>query len=115
MTDSTVKKIDSAYSPAGHMGQLYLASGKRVSMRLWEDTPANESKTEHTNTYETVGFALSGEAVLEVAGQTVTLKPGDSWLVPAETPHRYRIVEPFSAVEATSPPAHAHGRDEHAS
>jgi hypothetical protein len=37
MVDTTVKKVSSPYSPSGEMGQKYLASGVRVSMRLWED------------------------------------------------------------------------------
>jgi quercetin dioxygenase-like cupin family protein len=44
--------------------------------------------------------------------QTVRLEPGDSWLVPAHAEHSYRILEPFTAVEATAPPAQMHGRDE---
>jgi quercetin dioxygenase-like cupin family protein len=40
------------------------------------------------------------------------LEAGDSWLVPKDAIHRYRIVEHFVAVEATSPPAHVRGRDE---
>jgi hypothetical protein len=39
MSDSSVKKEDSAHSPTGKMGQTYLASGSRVSMRLWEEPP----------------------------------------------------------------------------
>jgi hypothetical protein len=33
--DTTVKKVSSAHSPKGEMGQRYLVSGKRVAMRLW--------------------------------------------------------------------------------
>ena len=40
------------------------------------------------------------------------LEPGDSWLVPAGAEHSYQITDAFTAIEATSPPAHAHGRDE---
>ena len=44
-------------------------------------------------------------------GKTVMLEPGDSWLVPAGAEHAYRILSEFTAVEATAPPAHVHGRD----
>jgi hypothetical protein len=37
MSDTTVKKVSSATAPKGEMGQVYLTSGKRVSMRLWRD------------------------------------------------------------------------------
>ena|SRR5947207_12045611 len=62
--------------------------------------------------YETVGYVLSGQAELVVEGQTVMLEPGDSWLMPAGAEHAYRILTEFTAVEATSPPAQVHGRDE---
>ena len=41
----------------------------------------------------------------------VLLEPGDSWLVPKGASHTYNILESFTAVEATSPPAEVHGRD----
>jgi hypothetical protein len=33
MTDTTIKKIHSQDSPRGTMGQVYLAAGKRLSLR----------------------------------------------------------------------------------
>ena len=94
------------------MGQKYLATGRSVSMRLWQDEEPGRDKTPHSRDYETVGFVLSGKAELRMEGQTVSLSPGDSWVVPKGASHAYRIVEPFTAVEATSPPAEVHGRDE---
>jgi hypothetical protein len=32
--------------------------------------------------------------------------------VPAHAEHAYRVIETFTAVEATAPPAQMHGRDE---
>lgn len=112
MNYSTIRKVKSDHSPIGNMGQVYLASGKRLSMRLWAGVPATGRKPVGQNDYETVGYVLAGKAILELDGQTVILEQGDSWLVPAGAVHRYRIVEDFSAVEATAPPAQVHGRDE---
>lgn len=111
MSDTTIKKVQSAHSPKGAMGQTYLVAGKQLSMRLWEDEPSTDEKTLHERDYETVGYVISGGATLELDGQTISLEPGDCWLVPAHAPHRYRIEKTFSAVEATSPPAEFHGRD----
>jgi quercetin dioxygenase-like cupin family protein len=94
------------------MGQKYLASGVHVSMRLWEAEQAGESKPATARDYETVGYVISGRAELHLEGQMVLLEPGDSWVVPKGTSHSYRILEPFTAVEATSPPSAVHGRDE---
>jgi quercetin dioxygenase-like cupin family protein len=110
--DTTVTKVDSSHSPTGAMGQKYLASGTHVAMRLWDDEQPGEEKGAVRRAYETVGYVLRGRAELHIEGQMVLLEPGDSWVVPKNASHSYRILEPFSAVEATSPPAHAHGRDE---
>ena len=112
MSDTTVTKVDSAHSPRGGMGQVYLASGKNVAMRLWKDEPAGDGKPAKARDYETVGYVVSGRAELHSEGQVVTLNPGDSWSVPKGASHTYKILETFTAVEATSPPAQVHGRDE---
>ena len=112
MADTTVTKVASAYSPRGAMGQKYLASSVHVGMRLWEDEPPGEPKPAARRDYETVGYVLRGRAELTVEGQTIRLEPGDSWVVPRGAEHSYHILEAFTAVEATHPPAHVHGRDE---
>ena len=112
MTDTTIKKIDSSASPVGAMGQKYLAAGKNMSMRMWDEVAPKDDKEPRRRDYETVGFVIEGHAQLEVEGQTADLRPGDSWVVPAGAKHTYRILETFTAVEATSPPAAVHGRDE---
>ena len=112
MADTTVTKIDSEFSPRGSMGQKYLASGVHIAMRLWEDEPPGEPKPATQRDYESVGYVVKGRAELEIEGQTVLLEPGNSWVVPKGAMHRYTILEPFTAVEATYPPAQIHGRDE---
>lgn len=112
MPDKTVTKIDSAYSPKGQLGQKYLASGKSISMRLWENEQPNEPKEPTAREYETVGYVINGRAELHIEGQNILLEPGNSWVVPKGASHTYKILESFTAVEATSPPAQVHGRDE---
>ncbi|MFN6535765.1 MAG: cupin domain-containing protein [Nostoc sp. EkiNYC01] len=112
MSDKTVTKIDSAYSPKGQLGQKYLACGKSISMRLWENEQPNEPKESAAREYETVGYVINGRAELHIEGQTILLESGSSWVVPKRATHTYKILEPFTAVEATSPPAQVHGRDE---
>jgi quercetin dioxygenase-like cupin family protein len=112
MDDTSVIKVASAHSPRGAMGQWYLASGTRVAMRLWRDESPGLPTAHSRRDYEVVGYVLAGKAELEIEGQTVILKAGDSYVVPHGSLHCYRILETFTAVEATSPPAFAHGRDE---
>lgn len=112
MPDTSVKKVNSDYSPQGELGQKYLASGKTISMRLWQDEQPNEPKDASQRDYETVGYVINGRAELHLEGQMILLEPGDSWVVPKGAAHTYKILEPFTAVEATSPPAQVHGRDD---
>ena len=112
MSDTTVTKIDSTDSPKGKLGQKYLASGKDVAMRLWEDEQPSEDKEPSSRDYETVGYVINGRAELHIEGQRILLEPGNSWVVPKGASHTYKILESFTAVEATSPPAQVHGRDE---
>jgi mannose-6-phosphate isomerase-like protein (cupin superfamily) len=112
MSDTTIMKVKSAYSPRGKMGQKYLASGIHVAMRLWDNEPPSAPKPTVCRDYETVGYVLGGRAELHLEGQMVLLEPGDSWVVPRGASHSYKILEAFTAVEATCPPAAVHGRDE---
>jgi quercetin dioxygenase-like cupin family protein len=80
-------------------------------MRLWENEQPGQDKPESRSEYETVGYVLKGRAELHIEGQMILLEAGDSWLVPKGATHTYKILEAFSAVEATSPPAQVHGRD----
>jgi mannose-6-phosphate isomerase-like protein (cupin superfamily) len=111
MSDTTVKKINSRYSPRGEIGQKYLASGKNISLRLWEKEQPSAPKAPTQRDYETVGYVIAGRAELHIEGQMVLLEPGDSWVVPKGSSHVYHILEPFTAIEATYPPAQVHGRD----
>ncbi|TWT53770.1 Cupin domain protein [Rubripirellula amarantea] len=88
----------------GEMGQKYLASGKHVALRRWQEGKADYDSP-RSRDYETVGYLLSGVLELDLDGEVVTLQGGDSWLVPAGANHRYRVLEPIVALEATSPPA----------
>lgn len=108
----TVKKVNSQNSPAGEMGQKYLATGTKVAMRMWHNEQPGEPKPKQAREYETVGYVISGKAELHLETETITLEAGDSWLVPQGTNHTYKIIEAFTAVEATTPPARVENRDE---
>ena len=111
MSDN-VDKVNEERAPEGEMGQRYLASGELVSMRLWEGEEPGDPKPEAARPYETVGYVIGGRAELRLEGETIPLAAGDSWTVPRGASHTYVILESFTAVEATSPPAEVGDRDE---
>jgi quercetin dioxygenase-like cupin family protein len=110
--EHNVDKVSDEQSSQGRMGQRYLASGEAVSMRMWENEQPGEPKPEAAREYETVGYVLAGRAELHLEGEVVELSTGDSWTVPRGATHTYKILESFTAVEATSPPAEERNRDE---
>ena len=106
-----VDKVNDRSASSGEMEQRYLASGESVSMRLWDGHEPGDPKPEAARPYETVGYVIGGRAELRLEGETIPLAAGDSWTVPKGASHTCVILEPFTAVEATSPPAEVQGRD----
>jgi quercetin dioxygenase-like cupin family protein len=112
MANDSITKVSDDGNPTGTMGQQYLASGVHLSLRKWENEEPGEPKEPSARDYETAGYVLGGKAELHIGDQIVVLETGDSWIVNRGVTHTYKILETFSAIEATSPPAQAHGRDE---
>ncbi|MDQ2660013.1 MAG: cupin domain-containing protein [Verrucomicrobiota bacterium] len=108
MKDTSVTKVTSEFSPRGPEGEKYLAAGTQIAMRLWEDETPNDKKPTAKHDYEVVGYVIKGKAELHLEGQMLVLNAGDSYAVPKGAAHSYKILEKFTAVEATSPPALMH-------
>jgi quercetin dioxygenase-like cupin family protein len=104
MNDAT-QTINSSEASRGESGQLRLAAGTTVALRMWSDEPPATAKAVTSRPYETVGYVLGGRAELHLGDTVIPLASGDSWVVPRDAAHTYRIIETFSALEATSPPA----------
>lgn len=113
IADNTAKRMDvepgAEQGAESRTGQRYLAAGRFVSMRLWDVLPGGVADAPVRRDYETVGFCIGGRAELNIEGQVIQLRPGDSWVVPKGAEHSYRILERFQAVEATAPPARVTG------
>jgi quercetin dioxygenase-like cupin family protein len=112
MGDKSITKVSARTAPKGSRGQKYLASGISLSMRLWEGEAPGKAESAADRPYETVGYVISGRAELHLEGQTILLEPGDCWVVPKGSRHTYKVLETFTAVEATHPPAEIHGRED---
>ena len=103
MTQNAQYKVSQHDTTHGQDGEHHLIRGQHGSMRLWHrEEPAGE-KPETMNEYETLGYVIAGRAELTVDGQTIALEPGDSYCVPMNVPHTYRITETLTAVEVTTP------------
>ncbi|NML66704.1 cupin domain-containing protein [Hymenobacter sp. RP-2-7] len=99
----STSNVNAANALQGDQGEKKLAAGHHVSLRLWENEEPSEPKPATNRPYETVGYVLKGRAELHLEGKVTPLAPGDSYLVPQGASHTYKILETFSAIEATSP------------
>ena len=99
-----IRKVSSKGTEACPTGEVLLATGATMGMRMWQNEEPQE-KAPHRSPYETLGYVVAGRAELTIEDESVTLEPGDSYLVPRNVEHTYRILETFSAIECTSPPA----------
>jgi quercetin dioxygenase-like cupin family protein len=100
----STSNINANSTAPGTDGAKHLAVGHHVALRLWENEEPGEPKPLSNKPYETVGYVLKGRAELHLEDQVTTLEPGTSYLVPQGASHTYKILETFSAIEATSPP-----------
>jgi mannose-6-phosphate isomerase-like protein (cupin superfamily) len=96
-------KVSRGEAARGDDGEVLLAKGQQVFLRLWDGEEPTDDKPLHRRDYEVVGYVISGRAELVMGGETVALEAGDSWVVPAGTEHTYRILQTFTALEAVAP------------
>ena len=59
MSDTTVIKVDSRHSPKGPDGQVYLATGKSIAMRMWRDVEPGDDQVPMRREYDCAGYAIS--------------------------------------------------------
>ncbi len=102
MAETAGLTLESA--PTGPEGEKLLARGASISLRMWKDEAPTSDKPSASRSYETVGYVISGRAELILAGKTTLLQPGVSWVVPRDAEHTYKILETFTALEATTAP-----------
>ena len=102
MADLTNLTADNA--PTGPEGEKMLARGAAIALRMWDHEAPTDDKPSSSHPYETVGYVISGRAELTVAGKTVSLEPGSSWVVPRNAEHTYKVIETLTAIEATTAP-----------
>jgi len=94
----------------GARGEQLLARGKEMALRVWVHEPAGETSAEHSNAYEYVAYVAEGSLRVRIGGADAQeLSTGDSYVVPADTPYAFEVLERATVVEAVSPPAAVDG------
>jgi len=58
----------------------------------------------HSHPHEQAGYCVQGRFELTIDGVSTEIEPDDSYVIPGDAQHSYRILEDASAVEVFSPP-----------
>jgi quercetin dioxygenase-like cupin family protein len=93
-----------AQAQRGRSGETRLAGGEKTALRLWRNHTAH-GKSMRSRPYEIVGYVVEGDMTLLLGNTEAELTQGDSFVIPADKPHSYRIDSPATIIEATAPPA----------
>ncbi len=102
-----VRRSDATTGPRG---EKLMAHGDACALRVWEREPEGEVAPEHTNAYEYVAYVAAGTLRVRIGDEEATeVRAGDSYVIPAETPYTFEVLEPATVVEAVSPPDAARG------
>ena len=79
------------------------ATGERMMVTLMTFKKGQEVGT-HSHSHEQAGYCVQGRFELTIAGKSTLIEPDDSYVIPGDAPHSYRILEDALAVEVFSPP-----------
>ena len=79
------------------------ATGERMMVTLMTFKKGQQVGT-HAHPHEQAGYCIHGRFELIIDGTSAVIEPDDSYVIPGDAPHSYRILEDSSAVEVFSPP-----------
>jgi len=57
----------------------------------------------HQHPHEQTGYLIAGYLRFEINGESVEMRPGDSWSIPGDIPHRVDVLENTKLVETFTP------------
>nr|WP_217937196.1 cupin domain-containing protein [Enterocloster clostridioformis] len=59
--------------------------------------------TEHTHPHEQSGYVISGKYRMTVDGAEYELNPGDSYAIPGNIPHSFKVIESGEVIGVFTP------------
>ena len=67
--------------------RTYLGHGTQSSVFVFQGHAGPVPDATSTTTHDEIGYVLAGSGSVTVGGVTRPVKPGDVWIIPANTPH----------------------------
>lgn len=91
-----------ALTDADPFKRTYLGNGRSSSVFVFQGHPG-PFKTHVHVTHDEVGYVLAGTGSVTVGDVTRPVKPGDVWVIPANTPHGGEFGDPCRVLFISSP------------
>lgn len=82
--------------------RTYLGHGRSSSVFVFQGHPGPFKKHVHV-THDEIGYVLAGSGSVTVGDVTRPVKPGDVWVIPANTPHGGEFGDPCRVLFISSP------------
>jgi quercetin dioxygenase-like cupin family protein len=82
--------------------RTYLGHGSQSSVFVFQGHPGPFRKHIHI-THDEIGYVLEGSGSVTVGETTRPVKPGDVWVIPANTPHSGEFGGPCEVLFISSP------------
>jgi quercetin dioxygenase-like cupin family protein len=95
MTKTKVEKFENTieYQPGSVVSRVIMKKGNgNVTLFAFDE---GEGLSEHTTPFDALVQILSGDAEVKVGGETFTVGPGESILMPANVPHALQATSRF--------------------
>lgn len=79
-----------------------LAVGEKSMVAKMNYVEGNYATT-HTHPHEQSGYVISGKYCMTVGDQEYELNPGDSYAIPGNVPHSFRVLEGGEVIDVFTP------------
>lgn len=90
--------------------RTYLGHGTQSSVFVFQGHAGPFKKHVH-ETHDEIGYVLGGTGSVTVGDVTRPVKPGDVWVIPANTPHGGEFGDPCTVLFISSPIDDEHNPD----
>lgn len=64
---------------------------------------AGDFASEHSHPNEQSGYVISGKYIMTVDGSEYELNPGDSYAIPGNVPHSFKVIDGGEVVDVFTP------------
>lgn len=83
-----------------HLESLAVGEKSMVCKMNYKD---GDFATEHQHPHEQCGYVVSGEYELTIKDKKYIITPGDSYAIPGNTPHSFRVIKAGEVIDVFTP------------